>query len=180
MRPGKPARLRRDLRRARRRARVAHEGPRPDHRDGRLRHEHQLACRHTPSGTASLLEECWNHIDYISAHHYSRNDDDDTASFLSQGVELDAIITQYRGLLDHVRAVKRSLHRVHISFDEWNVWYREMDTQGLPRGAPPARGDLQPPGRPRVRGVPPLPSSATPTSSRSPALRRSSTSSRRS
>ena len=109
-----------------------------------------------PEWDRIVLEECWNHIDYISAHHYSRNDDDDTASFLSQGVELDAIITQYRGLLDHVRAVKRSFHRVHVSFDEWNVWYREMATRWrLPRGAPPARGDLQPPGRPRVRGVPP-------------------------
>ena len=26
-------------------------------------------------------------------------------------------------------AVKRSFHRVHVSFDEWNVWYREMDTR---------------------------------------------------
>ena len=89
-----------------------------------------------PEWDRIVVEECWNHIDYISAHHYSRNDDDDTASFLSQGVELDAIITQYRGLLDHVRAVKRSFHRVHISFDEWNVWYREMDTHGGFQEAP--------------------------------------------
>ena len=108
-----------------------------------------------PEWDRIVLEECWNHIDYISAHHYSRNDEDDTASFLAQGIELDAIITQYRGLLDHVRALKRSFHRVHVSFDEWNVWYREMPPEGTSRSTPPARGDLQPPGRPRVRAVPP-------------------------
>ena len=89
-----------------------------------------------PEWDRIVVEECWNHIDYISAHHYSRNDDDDTPSFLSQGVELDAIITQYRGLLDHVSALKRSFHRVHVSFDEWNVWYREMPTRGDFQEAP--------------------------------------------
>ena len=38
-----------------------------------------------PEWDRIVLEECWNHIDYISAHHYSRNDEDDTASFLAQG-----------------------------------------------------------------------------------------------
>ncbi len=89
-----------------------------------------------PEWDRIILEGCWNHIDYISAHHYSRNDDDDTASFLGQGVELDAIITQYRGLLDHVFALKRSFNRVHVSFDEWNVWYREMPTRGDFQEAP--------------------------------------------
>ena len=89
-----------------------------------------------PEWDRIIVEECWNHIDYISAHHYSRNDDDDTASFLGQGVELDAIITQYRGLLDHVFALKRSFNRVHVSFDEWNVWYREMPTLGDFQEAP--------------------------------------------
>ena len=89
-----------------------------------------------PEWDRIVLEECWNHIDYISAHHYSRNDDDDTASFLAQGIELDAIITQYRGLIDHVSALKRSFHRVHVSFDEWNVWYREMPTRGDFQEAP--------------------------------------------
>ena len=89
-----------------------------------------------PEWDRIVLEECWNHIDYISAHHYSRNDEDDTASFLAQGIELDAIITQYRGLIDHVSALKRSFHRVHVSFDEWNVWYREMPTRGDFQEAP--------------------------------------------
>jgi alpha-L-arabinofuranosidase len=89
-----------------------------------------------PEWDRIVLEGCWNQIDYISAHHYSRNDDDDTPSFLAQGVEFDSIITQYRGLLDHVRALTRSFHRVRLSFDEWNVWYREMPALGEFHEAP--------------------------------------------
>jgi alpha-N-arabinofuranosidase len=78
----------------------------------------------------TVLEHCWDQIDYVSAHRYSRNDHDDTASFLAEGVVLDQILTEYRGLLDYVRAIKRSPHRVYLSFDEWNVWYRAMDLDG--------------------------------------------------
>jgi alpha-N-arabinofuranosidase len=78
----------------------------------------------------TVLEHCWDRIDYLSAHRYSRNDRGDTAAFLAEGVVVDEILTQYRGLLDYVRAIKRSDHRVHISFDEWNVWYREMGVDG--------------------------------------------------
>jgi alpha-N-arabinofuranosidase len=78
----------------------------------------------------TVLEHCWEQVDYISAHRYSRNDRDDTESFLAEGVVLDETLDQYRGLLEYVRAVKRSKHRVAVSFDEWNVWYREMGMDG--------------------------------------------------
>lgn len=84
----------------------------------------------------TVLEHCWDQIDFLSAHRYSRNDRDDTRSFLAEGAVLDEILTQYRGLLDYVRAIRRSAHRVHLSFDEWNVWYREMDLDGGWREAP--------------------------------------------
>jgi alpha-N-arabinofuranosidase len=85
----------------------------------------------------TVLEHCWDQIDYISAHRYSRNDRDDTPTFLAEGVVLDEILTDYRGLLSYVRASKRSQHRVHVSFDEWNVWYRAIGTDGSWQEAPP-------------------------------------------
>ena len=84
----------------------------------------------------TVLEHCWEQIDFLSAHRYSRNDHGDSASFLAEGVVVDEILTQYRGLLDYVQAVKRSNHRVRISFDEWNVWYREIGLDGGWREAP--------------------------------------------
>jgi alpha-N-arabinofuranosidase len=78
----------------------------------------------------TVLEHCWDSIDYLSAHRYSRNDRDDTASFLAEGVVIDEILDHYRGLLAFVRGRRHSDHRVHLSFDEWNVWYREMGQDG--------------------------------------------------
>ena len=76
----------------------------------------------------TALEYTWDHVDYISAHRYSRNDEDDTSWFLAEGVEIDRIIQDYRSLLGYVRAVKKSSKQVYLSFDEWNVWYKLRGT----------------------------------------------------
>ncbi|HVK05543.1 MAG TPA: alpha-N-arabinofuranosidase [Armatimonadaceae bacterium] len=83
------------------------------------------------------LEYCWDHVSYISAHRYSLNTKDDTPWFLAEGVEIDRVLDDYAGLLDYVRGRKRSSKRVHISFDEWNVWYRARGENGGWRQAPP-------------------------------------------
>ncbi len=75
-----------------------------------------------------VLEFCWDAVDFISAHRYSDNREG-PAHFLAEGVEIDRILADYRGLLDFVRGLKHSQKRIYLSFDEWNVWYknREMD-----------------------------------------------------
>ena len=85
----------------------------------------------------TVLEHCWESVDFISTHRYSRNDHNDTASFLAEGVVIDEILNDYRGLLTFVKARKRSRHDVRISFDEWNVWYRERAGNGGWAEAPP-------------------------------------------
>jgi alpha-N-arabinofuranosidase len=71
-----------------------------------------------------VLEYCWDQIDFISAHQYSLNLPSDSAWFLAEGVAIDRTIEDYGALLNYVRGVKKSSKRVHLSFDEWNVWYR--------------------------------------------------------
>ncbi len=71
-----------------------------------------------------VLEHCWDHVEYISAHRYSNNRRNDCAWFLAEGVEIDRVIADYAGLLDYVRGVKKSDKRIYVSFDEWNVWYK--------------------------------------------------------
>ncbi len=71
-----------------------------------------------------VLEYCWESVDYVSAHQYSENRRNDSNWFLAEGVAIDRTIDDYRGLLDYVRGRKKSAKRVHLSFDEWNVWYR--------------------------------------------------------
>lgn len=70
------------------------------------------------------LEHCWDQVEYISAHRYSRNERSDTPWFLAEGVEIERILQDYRGLLGYMRGVRRSNKNVYVAFDEWNVWYR--------------------------------------------------------
>ncbi|HVC79928.1 MAG TPA: alpha-L-arabinofuranosidase C-terminal domain-containing protein [Chloroflexota bacterium] len=83
-----------------------------------------------------VLEYCWDHVDYISAHRYSENRRDDSAWYLAEGLEIDRTLEDYAGLLNYVRGVKKSGKRVYLSFDEWNVWYRARDGDGHWQTAP--------------------------------------------
>jgi alpha-N-arabinofuranosidase len=78
----------------------------------------------------TVLERCWDSVDFLSVHHYSGNHDDDTRSFLAEGVVIEQILGEYRGLLSYVRGRKRSDRVVRLCFDEWNVWYRERAEDG--------------------------------------------------
>ena len=83
-----------------------------------------------------VLEYCWDGIDYISAHRYSNNHRNDSAWFLAEGVEIDRVIDDYAALLGYVRGVKKSNKRVYLSFDEWNVWYKNTHGDGGWKRAP--------------------------------------------
>lgn len=82
------------------------------------------------------LEYCWKDVDYVSAHRYSNNSKDDTAWYLAEGTEIERVIEDYAGLFDYVRGLKRSTKRVYLSFDEWNVWYKNMEMDGKWSNAP--------------------------------------------
>jgi alpha-N-arabinofuranosidase len=84
----------------------------------------------------TVLEYCWDHVDYISAHRYSHNRIDDSAWFLAEGLEIDRILEDYAGLLAYVRGVKMSDKKVFLSFDEWNVWYKDRVGDGQWSSAP--------------------------------------------
>ncbi len=83
-----------------------------------------------------VLETCWDDVEYISAHRYSRNNEDDSAWFLAEGVEIDRVLSDYAGLLAYVRGVKKSEKRVSVAFDEWNVWYKDRMIDGAWSHAP--------------------------------------------
>jgi alpha-N-arabinofuranosidase len=85
----------------------------------------------------TVLEHCWEQIDFISVHRYSRKDPDDAAGFLAEGVVIDSILDDYRGLLTYAKSRKRSRHDVRVCFDEWNVWNRTTTAEGDWSEAPP-------------------------------------------
>ncbi len=89
-----------------------------------------------------MLEECYDQVDGISLHAYYRNDSQetgaggDTARFLSFNRDMERQIDEIAGVCDYVRTRKRSPKRLWLSFDEWNVWYRQRGGDGGRKQAP--------------------------------------------
>jgi alpha-L-arabinofuranosidase len=76
------------------------------------------------SWEATVLAETYEVVDYVSMHAYYQQHDADRDSFLACAVDMDQFIDAVVATADHVRAVGRHRKRLHISFDEWNVWYQ--------------------------------------------------------
>ncbi|MFC7405195.1 alpha-N-arabinofuranosidase [Georgenia alba] len=83
---------------------------------------------------ATVLREAYEHVDYISAHAYYYEDDGDLASFLASAVDMDYFVDSVAATADYVRAARKQSKRVHISFDEWNVWYQRRAESRPPTG----------------------------------------------
>ncbi|HSK68358.1 MAG TPA: alpha-L-arabinofuranosidase C-terminal domain-containing protein, partial [Candidatus Limnocylindria bacterium] len=74
-------------------------------------------------------------VDYVSIHRYYGNPTDDTPGFLARSMDMDAFIQTVASICDAVRGKKHSKKRLHLSFDEWNVWYHSnaQDKETLKR-----------------------------------------------
>ena len=59
---------------------------------------------------------------------------DDLASFLASPVDLDNFIAAVTATADAVRAERGATKRIHLSVDEWNVWYQHRAESHPPSG----------------------------------------------
>lgn len=89
-----------------------------------------VACGSSNSGMPTfgayelaVLDECYQDIDYISLHTYYGNRDGDTANFLARSMDMDAFIKSVAAMCDAIQGKKHAKKKVHLSFDEWNVWF---------------------------------------------------------
>ncbi len=76
---------------------------------------------------ATVLEETYEHVDYISLHRYYGNAENDTANYLAKTLDLDAFIKSVIATCDYVKAKKRSKKTINLSLDEWNVWFHSNE-----------------------------------------------------
>jgi alpha-N-arabinofuranosidase len=84
------------------------------------------------------LEYIGDLADYISTHRYVDNRADDTPDFLAVTNSVDRQIEEIDAVCRFVQAKKRSRKRVTICFDEWNVWYKTFNREGMdPKGEHP-------------------------------------------
>ncbi|MBG0817074.1 alpha-N-arabinofuranosidase [Planomonospora sp. ID82291] len=90
---------------------------------------------------ATVLEEAYDVVDYVSCHAYYEEHDGDLASFLASAVDMDHFVESVTATADSVRARLGATKRINVSFDEWNVWYlsRYLNAE------PPADWPVAPP-----------------------------------
>ncbi|MFU0827372.1 MAG: Intracellular exo-alpha-(1-_5)-L-arabinofuranosidase 1 [Lachnoclostridium sp.] len=75
----------------------------------------------------TVLSECYDQVDYLSLHQYYGNPDNNTPDFLASTVAMDEFISSVISICDAVKAKKRKKKSIHLSFDEWNVWYHSNE-----------------------------------------------------
>ncbi len=74
---------------------------------------------------ATVLENCYDLVDYVSLHNYYEPVSGDIDSFLASSVDLEVAIEALTATADHVAARLRSPKQLRLSVDEWNVWYQQ-------------------------------------------------------
>ena len=75
----------------------------------------------------TMLDECYENIDYVSLHRYYGNPTADTPGFLARTMDLDAFIHTVVSICDAVKGKKHLKKQINLSFDEWNVWYHSHE-----------------------------------------------------
>lgn len=75
----------------------------------------------------TVLQHSYEYIDFLSCHSYYHIENGDMASFLASGEDMNSFIKEVGAMIDSAKARLKSDHEVHISFDEWNVWYSEKE-----------------------------------------------------
>ncbi|WP_019137711.1 alpha-N-arabinofuranosidase [Cellulomonas massiliensis] len=100
-----------------------------------------VACGSSGSGMPTfgewervVLGEAYEQVDLVSAHAYYCEEDGDLGSFLASAVDMDRFVESVVATADAVRAQKKVAKRVHVSFDEWNVWYVHRAESRPPSG----------------------------------------------
>lgn len=69
-----------------------------------------------------VLEQAYDHIEYLSLHRYYQNEGKDTKEYLGCANEMDKYIDTLAAICDAVGGSRRTNKKINLSFDEWNVW----------------------------------------------------------
>ncbi|MDI9520150.1 MAG: alpha-N-arabinofuranosidase [Bacillota bacterium] len=75
----------------------------------------------------TMLNECYEHVDYVSLHRYYGNRDNNLPKYLARSLDMESFIHTVVAICDAVGGKKHSKKRLNLSFDEWNVWYHSNE-----------------------------------------------------
>lgn len=77
----------------------------------------------------TVLEYIGPYADYVSLHRYVGNLKGDTADYLAVTNSIDQQIEEMDAVCRFVQAKSRRKKRHYLCFDEWNVWYRTLNSE---------------------------------------------------
>lgn len=83
-----------------------------------------------------VLDHMGELTDYISLHRYVGNPNNDTLDYLAVTNSIDRQIEEMDAVCRFIQARHRSKKRAFLCFDEWNVWYKNMQMDGEGKFAP--------------------------------------------
>jgi alpha-N-arabinofuranosidase len=86
-----------------------------------------------------VLEQCYDEVDAISLHRYYNNTSEtngDSSRYLAMNLDMERQIQEVAAVCEYVRGLRKTSKRLWLSFDEWNVWYRERSGDGKAQEAP--------------------------------------------
>ena len=83
-----------------------------------------------------VLDYLGDAVDYLSLHRYVGNYSGDTLDFLAVTNSIDRQIEETDAACRFVQARRKSRKRAYLCFDEWNVWYKNMQMDGAGQFAP--------------------------------------------
>ena len=83
-----------------------------------------------------VLEYLGDLAGYVSLHRYVGNRDNDTPDYLALTNSIDRQIEEIDAVCRFVQGKRRSHKRTYLCFDEWNVWYKNMQMDGEGKFAP--------------------------------------------
>jgi alpha-L-arabinofuranosidase len=72
----------------------------------------------------TVLDFLKSHADYLSMHTYVGNTGNDYGEFLANSILLQERIKTTEGTINAALAREPRNRKIHIAWDEWNVWYR--------------------------------------------------------
>ena len=72
----------------------------------------------------TVLDYLKNHVEYLALHTYVGNRENNFDDFLASSREIDSRIKITEGIIDSALADQPANRKIHIAYDEWNVWYR--------------------------------------------------------
>jgi alpha-N-arabinofuranosidase len=79
----------------------------------------------------TVIHTLRNAVDYIAIHTYISNRENDFERYMAWSQTIDRYIEVTAGLIRQAQANQQNPRPLYIAYDEWNVWYRTGEKEGL-------------------------------------------------